>query len=568
MTESLNAETGVSEQGKPESYPFSVCSEMMYRLDSCFFHLKEFSDDNYRKAYQKAHQVLIEDLPVIEQYLENAAPEEVDFIFSAVLGSGYFRNDYTSDREIYPFLCSVIEKHLEIAERILLEKHSGPYSAVAVLVKFGSPEQKKKAIELWKKLLKSETQKPREPAYLSGGLTDGERRFLAAVPKEEKNLVIEKFLEYFRQNPSWRLFGDYGGYMRNFWEFFDPRQKEEALEIFLRNYCGSLKLSPEELSSLSSLFFGSSITSCLEEWIFKGKEERVFSNFPQEGSVQWKIYKAMVENLGLNYSEMVNKMTSTQINELNKLKQIPSNSAEMLKNDFIKMCQLEMQEPGICRVLNKEFGIRHFSRYPASVLLAQYQERENTQKPYGVIIYPDADWSSSFVDNYEWGGIAAFYKELCECGYLLRVCEVKNLGKLGRRLLELDRRYGSSQKISFAVIGGHGTKETIQFGGDEAGFSRKGLADRLSKATLKRERTKRAMVFFIPQPTIILKACSSYKLGAMIARLGAKVFSYRESGKIKEIRVSKNPDGSLKFEVEVEGKKGRDITAFSGPKTS
>ena len=559
MSEALNAELGKSGREKPDRYPFRDIMEMGFRLDDCF------DSEDSEASFKKVHRLISEDLPLIIQYLKKAPPSEANHVFSAILGSSFFRGDDNPNREIYSFLCSVIEKNLVNAERVILEGHDGPYWAMAVLAKFGNQEQRKKTVELWEKLLwEKTTQEEGKSVSLSDEEDDLIRTFLSTFKKEEKDSVIKKWLEYFRKNGSWKPFGDGLG---RFFDFFNPGQKKETLEIFLRNYCGGLKLTPDEFRSLPALLEGNSVVSSLEEGIFPESppDEKFRPHFPQEGSLAWKVYKAIIEGFGLNYSEMVNGMSSTEINGLNKLKEISSNSAEMLKSNFRQMCLLEMQEPGICRFLHQEFGIKHFSRYPLPVLLAQYQERENTQKAYGVIIYPDSDWNSAFNSNRERGIIATFHLDLSDCGYLLRICEVRNLGKLGRRLLELDKKYGDFQKISFAIIGGHGTKERVRFGGDKSGYSREGLAEGLTRFTLEKERANRAKNFFIPQPTIILQACSSDELGAIMAKMGGIVFSYKEPGSISSIRARKKPGGILEFDVKAESKKGEDITAYLGP---
>lgn len=205
---------------------------------------------------------------------------------------------------------------------------------------------------------------------------------------------------------------------------------------------------------------------------------------------------------------------------------------------------LEKENPGIILTLNREFGIFDFGRYPAELLRRQYESRNDASVPYGVIFYPQADHNSAFYRQKEI--FDKLFRRLAG-RYELRVCEGSGKLDMIRLFHRLDRKYGAKHKISFVVVGGHGTKETIQFGGQSEAHTLK-LADFLDKRHPIRERR----IFFEPSPTIILNSCSTGiegGIGQQLADvLGATVIAPDNSSAIQEIIVE-FPEGKPRFDV-------------------
>lgn len=123
--------------------------------------------------------------------------------------------------------------------------------------------------------------------------------------------------------------------------------------------------------------------------------------------------------------------------------------------------KLEAQQPGICKILYEEFGIIDFARYPLELLVRQYQERDRTDLPYGIILFPRTDHNGAFAQKPE---VLGNLLKQVESRYLLRVIEAGGVNQGLQRLSSLQRRYG---RISFGIIGGHGTQRSIQFGQGE-----------------------------------------------------------------------------------------------------
>ncbi|MBI2035577.1 MAG: hypothetical protein HYT12_02745 [Candidatus Liptonbacteria bacterium] len=205
---------------------------------------------------------------------------------------------------------------------------------------------------------------------------------------------------------------------------------------------------------------------------------------------------------------------------------------------------IEKSSPGAARALQKEFGIKDFGRYPEEMLLSQYEERDDIEKPYGIILYPQDDNTGAF-----YGGRRVFanlYSALKDT-HSLRTVEAGSKIEIGRRLIELDRRYGKRHKISFAIIGGHGTINSIKFGdGSKRSY--------LFSDDLRGRGVKRSKKFFEDDATLILVSCNTGQPTGIAEKL-SKVFGFNViapdmPSNIGNIWVKKSADNKLSFKVE------------------
>lgn len=204
---------------------------------------------------------------------------------------------------------------------------------------------------------------------------------------------------------------------------------------------------------------------------------------------------------------------------------------------------LESQKPGILKTLSEEFGVKNFGRYPAELLIAQYDEKDNTDKPYGVVLYPYSDWNGAFFQNKN--PLREFYADVKD-KYSIRVLEAGSKYDIARGLLNLKRRYGAQHKISFAVIGGHGTKNSILFGGEDERHT-------LMSQDLQGKGVRKTSEFFEPQPNIVLVSCSTGTnegIGQQLSEMmGAKVTAPEIPTNIKTLRATIDQNGKLLFDV-------------------
>lgn len=187
--------------------------------------------------------------------------------------------------------------------------------------------------------------------------------------------------------------------------------------------------------------------------------------------------------------------------------------ATAIKN-FLVIRELERRQPGSVAYLTKEHGIHDFARYPIELLAGQYIERDNTDLPYGTIFFPQSDWNGAF---YEKSDVLGNLHDQLRGKYLIRISEQESKNRVVRQLVKFRRKYGKHHKISFALVGGHGTADSIQFGDQ---LTRRGI---LKKEDLK--NSGRSLLekrkFFEDNPTLILMSCSTgaeFGIGDFMAR--------------------------------------------------
>lgn len=218
---------------------------------------------------------------------------------------------------------------------------------------------------------------------------------------------------------------------------------------------------------------------------------------------------------------------------------------EIVERNMTSIGMLEKENPGICSFLYREFGIADFGRYPVELLLSQYREVDKLENPYGVVIFPRDDHNGAFYNDAF--ALLEFYKKL-QGEFSLRVFECD--GKIGvaRALLKCSKKYNppgeKGHKISLAIIGGHGSRDSIRFG---VGRDR----DFLFIDDLMGKGVQKTSEFFEANPTIILVSCSTGAdkgIGQKLSEvMGAKVIAPKTPTNISEIQVGKRRGGKFRF---------------------
>lgn len=126
------------------------------------------------------------------------------------------------------------------------------------------------------------------------------------------------------------------------------------------------------------------------------------------------------------------------------------------------MQALELKHFGVSNFLHTEFGISNFGRYPLEILWDMYSQQASTE-PYGIILAAKYDHNGAFMQiRSAW---EEFYMQ--DRGkYLVRIVEAGNRFGVARRLVQLDKKYGASQKIGFMIAVAHGNETGMRFGSD------------------------------------------------------------------------------------------------------
>ncbi len=225
--------------------------------------------------------------------------------------------------------------------------------------------------------------------------------------------------------------------------------------------------------------------------------------------------------------------------------------------------ELKQASPVAPQALNAQFGITHFGRYTRDMLLKQYEER-NEKNPYGIILFPIADHNGAFFNSAL--QFDQVQKTLREKNCLIRIIEAGSQEAIARRLIRLDRTYNrgdESHKISFALIGGHGTERSIHFGEEEGNLHTLITKEDISRKSIM----KGAKNFFDPGSQTVLLSCST---GAeegiaqeMFMKLGFSMQAPKKSAHLSNILVSFDEEHKPNFEVVYEDHEGNSVSTMS-----
>lgn len=280
----------------------------------------------------------------------------------------------------------------------------------------------------------------------------------------------------------------------------------------------------------------------------------------KQGIYGLRLVNKQLEKLGLPAGEIIKAwLDSTHFNKL----------PDAVWDNLIRITQLESRKSGICRFLFNEFGIADFGRYPVELLLKQKEQFNDRSKPYGVVLYPRDDWNGAF---YNFPMLEKFYKQL-KGEFYLRVFECKSKLGVVKALNKLNKLYNppddSGHKISLAIIGGHGTKNSINFGGRAWDNKEGGKKEELHINDLKGSVAEESGKFFIKYPTIILESCSTGAdegIGKELAKvLGAKVIAPTAPNSVQELYAVKKPGRDFRFNVKY-GESKEKAEYFEGEK--
>lgn len=251
----------------------------------------------------------------------------------------------------------------------------------------------------------------------------------------------------------------------------------------------------------------------------------------EDRKASFYLIKNIILKWGLNHVDLINSWGDS----FPKAKTLPiqEDGVQYIYKNWSDAIILESKRPGIVKVLVTEFGVKAFARYPLDSLIKQYDERDKDDKPYGIILYARKDWNGAFTLQKDL--FQKLSSDLDRCGYYLRIIEADSKIDVAKALITFRKRY-PNHKISFALIGGHGTRSSINFGGNDE------LHSLYLKDLSDEGLNKKIRLFFEFEPSIILNSCSTGgRIG--IARklsesLGAKVTAPDCPATITDIVVS------------------------------
>jgi len=133
---------------------------------------------------------------------------------------------------------------------------------------------------------------------------------------------------------------------------------------------------------------------------------------------------------------------------------------EYRKHCLLRMLRLEAQEPGSALLLHRRFGIRNFGRFPESMLLAQYRERDTPYEHRMYLISAMADDNGSSTRG-SMPKFAALQQRLHDRGIGMMVVEVASATELKVRGRQL--RMSAWPRAAMIMSDSHGYTSSISF---------------------------------------------------------------------------------------------------------
>jgi hypothetical protein len=235
------------------------------------------------------------------------------------------------------------------------------------------------------------------------------------------------------------------------------------------------------------------------------------------------------------------------------------------------MMALEEKSPGASMQLFERFGVANLSRYDSGMLLRQL-EKADTDVPYGLVVYPEADHNGAFSQT--GSQLAEMALKLRMGGLETRIIEVGSQKALARQLVTMDKRYSpAGNKIGFAVIGGHGSETSVTFGRNKrvlmppifpeeenyiVEYAKWRAADKgaFTKHDIDEGRgiQRASEEFFDTDAPVVLVSCSTGVVGGIAQTVsgeyGWTVAAPKVPTNVRDIGVSFDTNNKPKFDVE------------------
>lgn len=242
----------------------------------------------------------------------------------------------------------------------------------------------------------------------------------------------------------------------------------------------------------------------------------------------------LLEQYGLNSSDMLEAWMSAGY---------ATNKFEPIKRNLWAIERLERMQPGIAGLLRKNFGIRHFRRYPTELLIKQMDEAE-AKGDFGIAMYPVEDHNNAYnlsSIHAQVGNVIQKLDSRCRT----RIYEAAGADEV---FSYLKKAYQKNGELSYLLLGGHGNAISILFGKTSFhGFLR---IDRINSG-FGRVISK----FLKPTAPIILPSCSTGEPNGIAQKIntttGRKVIASAHDVYAHDVEIDVDilADNSLDFRI-------------------
>ncbi len=255
------------------------------------------------------------------------------------------------------------------------------------------------------------------------------------------------------------------------------------------------------------------------------------------GKIEKRLYKNLNEYFKIRYG-IEQKNFAESLNYINGL-------AKKIR----QMDEIEFDCPGGVKLLNEKYNICEFERYPKEVLIEQINN-EDDQKPYGLIIFPRSDYNGAFYNFKD--SIKNIYNETRD-NHLVKIFEASSKIDVARILIDCNKRYGLKNKISYLIIGGHGTAESLDLGSQEALLFKDKNKKIVDKNDFEGEGVKKVKEFFVEKPAITLISCSTGAdeglIDSISQQYNAEVVAPKIPTSVEDMHVKYDEEGKPHFNV-------------------
>lgn len=173
-----------------------------------------------------------------------------------------------------------------------------------------------------------------------------------------------------------------------------------------------------------------------------------------------------------------------------------------IKKNLSRTEELELAAPGSVKVLQQEFHLEHFGRYPLQVLLDMYEQRGEAGN-WGLLVYAKEDHNGALYEN---GPLKEMHSSIAS-SCKMRIIECDSVGGLSK---DLQGMASSFEKASFLLISAHGAPDSIQLGEGKT-ITKENIEEDLGE-TFAQGLTEEAEICISVPSTSIRGACSRARL--------------------------------------------------------
>jgi len=225
----------------------------------------------------------------------------------------------------------------------------------------------------------------------------------------------------------------------------------------------------------------------------------------------------------------------------------------MVAQNLEAILTIEEKRPDIAKVLKDEFNIGLFHRYPPEVLIAQFDQRNNRELPFGIMVNSITDHNEALGSLGMTGLLKSLHKEADGVGYGVRIYEAGSIEEIVDIMNQSNERYGEKTP-QFALISGHGLPDSIEMDWDHPRFPGR----KIRQESFQDEDGLNLAKKMGDNAQVILISCSTGVEGGIaqeISKQGLRVSGPDCEAGAGWVEMKKTQDGLIEVQVKYRGAK-------------